>query len=56
MENLEKKEAIKILKRLGSIDGRKHLDQILYLVEGMNSVKLIDYWNTVDKHFKTEEN
>jgi hypothetical protein len=55
MENSEKEEANKILKRLGSTDGRKHLDQILYLVEGMNSIKLMDYWNTVDKYFKTEK-
>ena len=56
MKNLEKEEAYRILKKLGSIDGRKHLDQILYLVEDMNSIKLMDYWNTVDKYFKIEEN
>ena len=49
----EKKEALDIYKRMGSIDGQKHLTQILYFVEGMNSKDLVSYWNSVDTHFKT---
>ena len=50
-----KEEALRILKQMGSIDGRKHLDMIISFVSGMNSVSLVDYWNIVDKHFKKYE-
>jgi|TARA_R110000744_G_scaffold379877_1_gene499057 hypothetical protein len=49
----EKKEALDICKRMGLIDGQKHLTQILYFVKGMNSKDLVSYWNSVDTHFKT---
>jgi len=50
-----KEEALWIHKRMGAIDGRKHLDMIICFVAGMNSVSLVDYWNIVDKHFKKYE-
>ena len=48
----EKKEALDIHKKMGSVDGQKHLTQLLYFVKGMNSKDLLSYWNNVEKHFK----
>ncbi len=55
MKEDHKEEAERIYNRMGSIDGRKHLEMIMGFVSGMNSVKLVDYWNIVDKHFKNYE-
>lgn len=55
MKKTHKEEAAEIYNRMGSIDGRKHLDMIINFVKEMNSVKLVDYWNIVNKNFKNYE-
>lgn len=44
-------EAKRIYSKLGKSDGKKHLDQILYFVNGMNSKTLVEYWTKVNIHF-----
>lgn len=44
-------EAKRIYSKLGKIDGKKHLDQILYFVNSMNSSTLVEYWMNVNIYF-----
>lgn len=46
-----KKKADQILSKLGVIDGKKHITQILYLVENVQSKALITYWKNVETQF-----
>ncbi len=47
----EKKKADQILSELGVIDGRKHISQILYFVENVQSKVLVTYWQNVETQF-----
>lgn len=48
----EEQDAIEILNRYGSIDGQKHITQLIYFAEGMESRILISHWKQVEKDFK----
>ena len=41
-----------IFKKMGVIDGKKHITQMLYLVKGINSLDLYEYWAKVEIEFK----
>ena len=45
-------KAIYIFKKYGFIDGQKHITQMIFLVEGINSSELKTYWNLVEQNFK----
>ena len=47
----EKKKANQILSELGVIDGKKHISQILYFVENVQSKVLLTYWQNVETQF-----
>lgn len=41
-----------IFKNMGIMDGEKHITQMLYLVKGINSLDLYEYWTKVEIEFK----
>lgn len=46
-----KQQAVEILNNHGSIDGQKHITQLLYFAEGIGSRTLLTYWKDVEKEF-----
>lgn len=48
----EKQDAIEILNRYGSVDGQKHITQLIFFAEGMESRVLTSHWKQVEKDFK----
>lgn len=48
----EEQDAIEILNRHGSIDGQKHITQLIFFAEGMESRILTSHWKQVEKEFK----
>ncbi len=42
-----KQQAVEILNNHGSIDGQKHITQLLYFAEGIESRTLLTYWKDV---------
>lgn len=46
-----KKKADQILNKLGVTDGRKHISQILYFAQNVQSKVLVTYWQNVETQF-----
>jgi hypothetical protein len=41
-----------IFDKMGVLDGKKHITQMLYLAQGINSLDLCEYWAQVEIEFK----
>jgi hypothetical protein len=41
-----------IFNKMGVLNGKKHITQMLYLVKGINSLDLYEYWAKVEIEFK----
>ncbi len=48
-----KEDAIEILNHYGSVDGQKHITQLIFFAEGMESKVLINHWKQVEKQFNS---
>jgi hypothetical protein len=46
-----KTRANQIFLKLGKEDGKKHIDQIIYFCEYLNSSELLTYWTLVQNEF-----
>ncbi len=47
-----KQKANHILNKLGVSSGRKHIKQIVYLAQHLDSKNILKYWETVEKNFE----
>ena len=47
----EKQQAVEILNNHGAIDGQKHLTQLIYFAENIESKILLRYWKGVNMQF-----
>ena len=47
----EKQQAVEILNNHGAIDGQKHLTQLIYFAENIESKVLLRYWKGVNMQF-----
>jgi hypothetical protein len=47
-----KQKAKHILNKLGVISGRKHIKQIIYLAQHLDSKNILEYWESVEKNFE----
>lgn len=47
----ESRQARSILFKLGSIDGLKHINQLIYFAEEVNSKAVLVYWTRVREQF-----
>lgn len=46
-----KRRAAHIIDQMGIEDGTKHITQLIYFAEGINSTSILDYWKEVEKEF-----
>ena len=46
-----KRRAAHIIDKMGIEDGTKHITQLIYFAEGINSIAILNYWKEVEKEF-----
>jgi hypothetical protein len=46
-----KRRAAHIIDKMGIEDGTKHITQLIYFAEGIDSIAILNYWKEVEKEF-----